>query len=335
MKALLAMANIFTQLGALVLLATAAPGLAQDGFFHVENRNGIWWFVDPRVALTLSQGVDIVSYYSVSYQIKGTGACPYGETISKLYPDHNAWALASLARIWQWGFNTIGGHSAPEVWTHGVPFTVSLDIGADPLHDWQYGDYFAPTFEENAKDIAGKVCRPRSLDYILVGYFSDNELRWGSDWRGKETMLELYLKLPPDAPGRARAGQYLRERYGNDIGRLNQAWGMKAASFDEPPAPGATEAFLADAAQFLEIVATRYFRICAEAIHAADPNHLYLGARFAGVPPEPVLRAARGVDVLSIDPYEFDPRSSIDGVFKASGRPVLVSEFWFRAEDCG
>jgi hypothetical protein len=170
---------------------------------------------------------------------------------------------------------------------------------------------------------------------MLVGYFSDNELRWGSDWRGKETMLELYLKLPPDAPGRARAGQYLRERYGNDIGRLNGAWGVKAASFDQLRVPGATEAFIADAAQFLEIVAARYFRVCAESIPAADPNHLYLGARFAGVPPEPVLRAARGVDVLSIDPYEFDPRSSIDGVFKPSGRPVLASEFWFRAEDCG
>jgi agarase len=145
----------------------------------------------------------------------------------------------------------------------------------------------------------------------------------------------MYLKLPAGAAGRLKAGEFLRERYGNYIGKLNHAWGVSAASFEELPATAATEAYKSDAVQFLEIVATRYFGVCGKAIHAADPNHLYLGARFAGMPPEAVLRSARHADVVSINVYAFDPRPAIQAVFKATGRPVMVTEFAFRAENSG
>jgi agarase len=85
----------------------------------------------------------------------------------------------------------------------------------------------------------------------------------------------------------------------------------------------------------LENVATRYFEVCEQAIHRADPNHLYLGARFAGKPPDAVLRGARKVDVVSINVYDFDPRPVVQAVFKLTGRPVLIGEFAFRAENSG
>jgi hypothetical protein len=318
------------------MLAFTTPIFAQEGFFSAEIRNGVWWVIDPRGVPTLSLGVDNISYESD--QVRSTSVCPYCEALDKIYPDRNAWGLQALARIRQWGFNTIGAWSDPILWTHGVPYTVILDIAARAGADWQQrrpADYFAARFEKAATEIAGKICQPRRFDHMLLGYFSDNELRWGPDWSGKETLLEMYLKLPAGAAGRLKAGEFLRERYGNDIGKLNQAWGVSAASFEELPATAATVAYKSDAAQFPEIVASRYFEVCERAIHAADPNHLYLGARFAGLPPEAALRGARHADVVSINVYDFDPRPAVQAVFKATGRPVMVGEFAFRAENSG
>jgi agarase len=321
---------------ALILLAFTTPAFAQEGFFCAEIRNGVWWVIDPRGTPTLSLGVDNISYESD--QIRGTSVCPYCEALDKIYPDRNAWGLEALARIRQWGFNTIGAWSDPILWTHGVTYTVILDIAAQAGADWQQrrpADYFDARFEKTATEIAGKICQPRRFDHMLLGYFSDNELRWGPDWSEKETLLEMYLKLPAGAAGRLKAGEFLRERYGSDIGKLNRAWGVSASSFEDLPAPAATDAYKSDAAQFLEIVASQYFEVCERAIHAADPNHLYLGARFAGLPPEAALRGACHADVVSINVYDFDPRPAIQAVFKATGRPVIVGEFAFRAENSG
>jgi len=320
----------------LLILVGATLTFAQEGFFRAENRNGVWWVIDPQGEATLSLGVDNISYESD--RIRGTGVCPYCEALGKSYPDRNAWGLAALARIRQWGFNTLGAWSDPVLWTHGVPYTVILDVAARAGADWQQrrpADYFDARFERAAAELAGKICQPRRFDHMLLGYFSDNELRWGPDWGGKETMLELYLKLPAGATGRLRAGEFLRQRYENVIGKLNQAWGVSATSFEELPAPGTTEAYKTDAAAFLEIAANRYFEVCEQAIHAADPDHLYLGARFAGLPPEAALRGAHHADVVSINVYSFDPRPTVETVFKATGRPVIVGEFAFRAENSG
>jgi hypothetical protein len=336
MKGSLVTIHILFLLCALIVLACTTLAFAQEGFFHAENRNGVWWIIDPRGEATLSLGVDNINYESD--RVRGTGVCPYCQTLDKIYPDRNAWGLEALARIRQWGFNTVGAWSDPILWTHGVPYTVILDVAARAGADWQQrrpADYFDARFEKAAAELAGKICQPRRFDRMLLGYFSDNELRWGPDWGGKETMLELYLKLPAGATGRLKAGEFLRERYGNDIGKLNHAWGVSAASFEELPAPGSTEAYKSDAAQFLEMAANRYFEVCERAVHAADPNHLYLGARFAGMPPEAALRGARHADVVSINVYSFDPRPTVETVFKTTGRPVMIGEFAFRAQNSG
>ena len=319
-----------------VIIVSTGPVFAQEGFFHVENRNGIWWIIDPQGAPMISVGVDHLSYESD--QIKGASQCPYAEALAGIYPDRNAWGLEALARIRQWGFNTIGAWSDPELWTHGVPYTVILDFAGRAGADWQKGvpaDFYDPRFEKTAEDIAGEICQPRRYDRSLLGYFSDNELRWGADWRAKDTMLDMYLRLSTSARGRERAVEFLREKYAGDIQKLNQAWGVSAANFGDVQGPGSTDAYRADAAAFLEDVATRYFQVSERAIRHADPNHLYLGARFAGKPPEGVLRGARHADVVSINVYDRDPRPVIQAVYKITRRPVLVGEFAFRAEDSG
>lgn len=317
-------------------ISVPTPALAQQSYFRVEARDGIWWLIDPNGASTLSIGVDHIAYEAD--KIHGTGPCPYREGVEKIYPDRNTWGLATLARIRMWGFNTIGAWSDPELWTRDVAYTIILDIAVHAGADWWHGrpvDVYAPHFEEAARDLAEKLCVPRKADHFLLGYFSDNELRWGPDWRGRETVLEMYLKLPADAAGRQKALGFLRERYQDDIRKLNEAWGVKASDFSNILTPGNTEAFKKDAEQFLEGVATRYFEVCARAIHSADPNHLFLGARLAGRVPDAVLRGARAAEVISVNIYDFDPRPLVEHIFQVTGRPVLIGEFAFRAQDSG
>ncbi|MGO8787056.1 MAG: beta-agarase [Terriglobia bacterium] len=336
MKASVYAIRFLVFLCALVPLASASSALAQEGYFRVEARNGIWWIIDPRGAPMLSVGMDHISYESD--QIKGAASCPYAEALHQIYPDRNAWGLEALARIRLWGFNTVGAWSDPELWTHSVPYTVILDIAARAGANWQSGipvDVYDPRFEKIAHDVAGEICQSRRFDRALLGYFSDNEMRWGGDWRGKETILDMYLKLSASAAGHQTAVEFLQEKYGRDIRKLDQAWSVGAAGFEDVQVAGTTDAYRSDAAEFLEKVATRYFEVSERAIHGADPNHLYLGARFAGEPPDAVLRAARNVDVVSINIYDFDPRPAVHAVFKVTSRPVLVGEFAFRAENSG
>ncbi len=336
MKALSNLVRLLVLLSPLFLFGTTNSAFAQEGYFRVEARSGIWWIIDPSGAPMISAGVDNMSYESD--QIKGTSQHPYAEAVGHIYPDRNAWGLEALARIRLWGFNTIGAWSDSQLWTHAVPYTVILDFAARAGGNWQKGipaDYYDPRFEETADHIAGEICQPRRYDHTLLGYFSDNELRWGADWRGKETMLDMYLKLPASAAGHQKAIEFLQEKYAEDIHKLDQAWGVSAAGFEDLRGMGSTDAYRSDAAQFLENVATRYFEVSEHAIHSADPNHLYLGARFAGKPPDAALRGARNADVVSINVYDLDPRPVIRTVFKVTGRPVLVGEFAFRAENSG
>jgi hypothetical protein len=315
-------------------LTPALPTAIPSGYFRVENRNGIWWLIDPLGAPTLSIGVDDVVYEGD--RIRGSGASPYLQAAEKIYPDRTPWDRHTLDRLRSWAFNTLGAWSDTELRDAHTPYTAILDFAARSGADSPRGapaDVYDPRFEAAAREIARRAATPRALDPMLVGYFSDNELWWGTDWRRRGTLLGAYLAFSAGAPGRQQAIEFLRKRYGA-VQRLNRAWHVHAPDFPLLPPTAWTAAYRVDADAFLELVAARYFSVCAQVIHSADQHHLYLGARFAE-PPDPVLRAARAADVVSINVYNRDPRAVVSRVFAITGRPVLISEFPFRALDSG
>ena len=319
----------------LIILATA-PLRAAGNYFRVVERSGVWWFAAPSGQLMLSIGVDTISYRGDA--IGRTAKHPYYDYVSKAYASRSVWVATELKRLRSWGFNTVGAWSSPATWNRGMPYTVILDIAARSGGDWLKGipaDYYSSSFEETARHVAQSECAPRAHDQDLIGYFSDNELRWGPDWRGKQTMLAMYLSLPASAPGRQHAINFLKRKYSDNIHTLNRAWRVHATSFADIPSEANTHAYQSDNAGFLSMVARRYFQVCARAIREADPNHLYLGAKFAGLPPYPVLRASQLCDVVSVDIYRFDARPEVRRIFQLAHRPVLVAEFAFRAEDSG
>jgi agarase len=340
-----------------------------NGFFRAEQRAGRWWLVDPAGKPFISKGVTTVRY--AQDRIQGTSRSPYEEANQAKYGGIAAWREAVAKRLIGWGFNTLGAWSDEALAGPHLAYAPTLDFGGEFVKEkhagkgaWQHGifpDVFDPGFAATVRRVAEKKCAARKDDRHLLGWFTDNELRWGPDWRGKEELLTMFLALPTNAPGRVAAVDLLRNRYG-DIAKFNAVWRTGHASWEAVaaapnlPAPFTRKevwaqnqevervtnekdprrgAFTGDCDAFVAQLAERYFRITGEAIRAADPNHLNFGCRFAYVPPLPVVTvAAKTLDGISFNCYALDPRPVIRQ-YAVFGKPLIIGEFAFRAEDSG
>ena len=74
-----------------------------------------------------------------------------------------------------------------------------------------------------------------------------------------------------------------------------------------------------------------------EAIRRHDPNHLVLGCRFAGYAGDSAMRAVgRHFDVISYHAYSANaPVERLEQVARLTGKPVMITEFSFKAMDSG
>lgn len=312
--------------------------LAATGHFRVARADGRWCLADPEGRPFFSLGVNVVSFRAD--RVRGTNQSPYCEAAAAKHGRQSNWARAAVRRLRGWGFNTLGAWSDRVACQQGMPYTLLLDFSHRVA--WREGqtfpDVFDPSFARAARALAQRVCRPLAGDPWLVGYFTDNELRWGPDWRSEDSLFIEFLGLPDEAAGRQALVQFLQERYGS-VERLNEEWRTRYDSFQEVGrTPQAGSRIPEDDQEgFLGLVAGRYFATVEEAVRAADPNHLILGCRFAGYAPGAVLEAMRDrVDVVSLNHYgERPPVESLREIHRVTGRPILVSEFSVRARDSG
>ena len=340
------------------------------GFFRVGQSGGVFWLIDPDGGRFLSKGVNTVRFDQD--EIRDTKRIPYAEACRKKYGGEAAWRAAAGARLARWGFNTLGSWSDEAVADHAqLAVTPNIDLGM--TFAWQtndrlkngrpqdFPDVFDPAFDAHVAIRARELCTPHANDARIIGWFIDNELRWGPDWRGPDELLTLFLNLAPDTPGRVAALAWLHDRY-PDFSAFNAAWRTPATSWTElaalpriappyarkPPyerdAKSEAEAnradqrrgsFAADSDGFLALLAERYFAATTAALKAADANHLVLGCRFAFPPPAAVIDAAgRHVDVISFNCYGPDADGAL-AAYAPTGKPCLLGEFSFRGADSG
>ncbi|HEY6025248.1 MAG TPA: agarase [Pseudolabrys sp.] len=273
--------------------------LQPGGYFRVAETDNIFWLIDPDGGRFLSKGVNTVRFDQDA--IHNSKRVPYAEACARKYGSERAWRTAAAARLADWGFNTLGAWSDEMVADVGsVPLgvTPNLDLGMSFAwsKDQRFPDVFDPEFDVHVHLRARELCTPKRENNNLIGWFIDNELRWGPDWRGPEELLALFLNLPAASPGHRAA-------------------------------------VAADPKTFTAQVAERYFALTTAAIRAADPHHLVLGCRFAYVPSPAVIEAAgRHADVVSFNCYEIDAAKAM-GAYSAIGKPCLIGEFSFRAAD--
>ena len=342
-----------------------------NGYFRIARQDRIFWLVDPDGGRFLSKGINSVTFERD--RIQNSDRIPYAEACKGKYRSLNAWRESTIGRISRWGFNTLGARSDETLATGSPPrFAVTpiLDLGMS--HAWQHNEQnngrskqefpnvFERAFGYYVRSHARDLCKNRSNDPTILGWFIDNELRWGSDWRGADELLTLFLNLDPQSAGRGTALGWLRKRY-PDFAKFNSVWRIPAQSWDALERLNRLDApyrrkpiyqqsvadhsagladpeiatFATDCDAFAALVAKRYFQLTVAAIKAADPNHLILGCRFAYKPSPGVIDAAgHYCDVISFNCYDPYPSGVIDA-YAAAERPCLIGEFSFRGIDSG
>jgi len=323
------------------------------GFFRVEDIDGRWQFITPDGHPFFSKGVNTVKFDGTATE---NGKTPFREANEKRYRTPEKWAESQTQRLKQWGFNTLGAWSDWETFREKMPYTVILYVGGS---DWLNGtitDCFDPGFRKNVRKELKKSAQPLKNDPWLVGYFIDNEMRWGPDHRGGH-IFDDYFAMTKEQTGKKRLIEFLRKRY-KSIEQLKKDFQSDARTWEEL-ATATSISHLSDT-NALETkrnwagkVADTFFGITNEELKDVDPNHLNLGARFMGqtVLPQVIEAAGRHVDVMSINYYWFteetmktvkhlDPEylpldNCLEAHYKACNRPILISEFGFRAADSG
>jgi len=332
----------------------------------------VFWLIDPDGGRFLSKGVNTVRLEQD--RVRNSGRIPYAEACERKFRGRDAWETCASGRLARWGFNTLGAWSDPMSAKAGavaLARTPVLDLGmsfverdngtARSSPQQSFPDVFDEDFARHIRERAQILCGPWRQDQSVLGWFIDNELCWGPDWRGTDELLTIFLSLPRANPGRRAALAWLQHRY-SDFQRFKTVWGTPADSWNaltalgrieapylrEPPyqrsaaaedtanrADACRAAFTADCDAFAALAAERYFALSRAAIKAADSNHLLLGCRFAYFPtPAIVDAAARHADVISFNCYERNPAAAIDA-YAAAGKPCLIGEFSFRAADSG
>ncbi len=247
---------------------------AATGFFRLETApGGRWRTIDPNGCEVVLLGVNAVKY-------DGCGTRGpvrrYRAWNNAHYPTRAAWEEETLGRLRAWGFNRVSGGDT-NLYRRGFMHSRILSLGARlcspdmPQEFWicpnpgrpcaAFPNVFHPLFRAWCEYEARERCTATKDDPWLFGYYSDNELAW---WGRGARDVGLYnetLKLPADHSARQALEKFVRARGCTD------------------PEKAPPELRL----DFLRLVADVYFRETTAAVRAVDPNHLQLGARFAGL----------------------------------------------------
>ena len=325
------------------------PGVKEKatGFFCVVQRpDGRWWAIDPLGRGVVLMGVDHVSYNGVWSQ--RTKRSDYHEANKKKFPDKRDWEADTLKRLKSWGFNMLGAGCETSLERRGLIHTRFLSMGDALCRNEQddalwicpsehcpcsaFPNVFDPLFPAYCDYVARHRCAPNRDDPWLFGYFIDNELAWWGRGARDTGLYDAVMKKSETHSAKIALRAFLKER------------GVTGE-------PSAKEKL-----DFLRLAAERYFSCAASAIRRHDPDHLVLGARFAGVDGAHDVVwevAGRHCDVVT---FNFYPWADIDrnaafllrrganaplatDVFAEryaiAKRPMFVTEWSFPALDSG
>ena len=303
--------------------------LRATGFFRTERQNRAWTFVDPHGHPFFSAGMDLVGYREGSFAtdvgrreflfeqlppqgpawLAPTHVSFYVSNVMRRYGDdwQQKWTQNAIARLKNWGFNTIANWSDYEVATKGgMPYVLPLSGWTTRKmfpFPWDFPDIFSKEFEDNVEQAAARQLRDLRDDPNLIGWFIGNEPHWARAFGSRTPWPEMLLADSEPSATQAHLRQLLRENPSEE-GKIK--------------------------ADFLYICARRYFEVIAAAVRRHDPNHLLLGIRFAENPNDRWVELSRIFDVFSINIYsrEFRPDpANIRRYAAISGRPVLIGEF--------
>ncbi len=296
------------------------------GFFRVEQIDGRWWFVCPDGHLFYSSGLNGVGTVSgtrvqgredlfaalppTNLVSGGRGGRSFGGSfytwnLQRRFGDNwrSNWATLTTQRLAAWGFNTVHNWGARNPVEPRVPYALML-------RGWQTGrstmgmpDVYAEDFARRVDEAAADQLTPVQNDSFMLGFFIGNE----PPWPGRESQLCDAILAGPESGIQKRLKAHLAEG----------------------DTPQRRKEFVLAAFQ-------HYLDTVNAAVRRHDTNHLNLGIRFGGSPPDDVVKAARGFDVFSVNIYRYAPdRAALDRIYALVPRPILIGEFHIGAPERG
>ena len=343
------------------------PTLTATGNFYATKHQGKWWLVDPDGKLFWSNGptgvgfggdltpiTDRENWFVSLPDRQGEFGKFYqaGKFATYMYYKDRSWlgydvAAANLvrkygteykpvvaelshSRVRSWGFNTLGGWSAPEVIRlKKTPYTVSIHYDA-PLIHYRMADVYHPTWKPAMQRAIEQHANTTANDPWNIGYFVDNERWWG--WRPRGACIgEETLKNPAETPAKQEFIKLLKSKY-PDIGALNAAWGTQHESWDALLAHRAVpdmknEKVLADCGDFGMQFTEYYLRNVRDAVKRVAPKTMYLGPRFHGHVDKAIVElCSKFADVVSYNIYDNPPTGRVNQ-YNSLDVPIMITEW--------
>jgi hypothetical protein len=292
------------------------------GFFRVEKIDGRWWFVDPEGYLFFSVGSTGINPGGSFSRIEGREyiyeAFPpddlvkSDERINKaslytwnLYRRfgsdwYNRWKDMTIKRMDFWGLNTIANWSDKNLGqSQRKPYVATLGSWGFNPNTMGMPDVYDPEYPSFVDSAAKKQCLPLKDDPYLLGYFVGNE----PPWPGREMELVNVILKSGDTPMKAELQKYLAQE----------------------DTPERRKTFVYD-------TFTKFITLVNSAIKKYDPNHLNLGLRFGGHPPDELVKASAsvGFDVFSLNIYGYTAhKDRLQKIDTLTGLPIIIGEFHF------
>jgi hypothetical protein len=304
------------------------------GFFRVEQIDGRWWFVDPDGHLFYSTGVNGVGFgigtrvtgredlfttmpkplpgvtnnFGGGGQVGGRLANFYGANLQRRYGDNwrTNWAQLTARRFDAWGLNTSYGTGLSETLDKtplNKPYVLTLRGFQGSNSIMGLPDVYAKSFPKQVKAEVMRQLAPHKNDPYLLGYFIGNE----PPWPGRESQfVELVLQGEPSE---------MQNHFKDGLARGDTPERRR---------------------QLVLGAFARYLAVINAAVKMADPNHLNLGIRFGGTPPDYVIRLAKGFDVYSLNKYRWEPPPEyLAKIYSLVHKPMLLGEFHIGAPERG
>jgi len=292
------------------------------GYFRVEKIDGRWWFIDPEGHYFISTGSTGIGAGGSFARIEGreyiykalmpedlihankrAGKSSFftWNLYRRFGPDYyQKWMDFTARRMDDWGLNTVANWSDPTLGhAKGKAYVATLSGWGFEARTMGMPDVYAPDYAEKVNEAAARQCEPLKDDPYLLGYFVGNE----PPWPGREKELINVILEGDDTPMKAALKKYLA---GGDTPELRKA--------------------------FVYDTYTRFITVVNKAIKKHDPNHLNLGLRFGGDPPEDLVKASAsiGFDVFSLNIYGYSAYTDrLNKIDELTGLPIIIGEFHF------
>lgn len=258
----------------------------------------------------------------------------------------NAWNKINVARLKQWGFNTISvcvnnfmDENVLEYLDKAqIPFTWTLK--EFPLTDHMifrdFPDVYDPEYK-NRSEIFAQQLKPFVGNPYLIGYFTNNEPEWLV--QHDVNISERLLAHPNKLFSKIELVNFIMNKYNGSIQAFNKSWNLNMNAFEDlyTPMEGAdklSQEAEIDLLEFRDILIKKYSDVPNQALKNVDPVHMSLGMRYATIT-EQDFSGADTYDLFSFNCYRQSPKEKFDLAKKLTDKPIIVGEWHIGGSDKG